>query len=455
MYQLQTCSSQLRCAAALCKMCGYWETGQSNLLRTDGTSILTLTQDTCIDVQHKKRGRPRLREESEFRVEPMIPTQTAQGPSPASYMQQTRPIAATRQRRAEYSRSLHSVTSDDSASYSSSTPGYGRQAPVQSPFSSQHAPTPMTARAGYEIATALLNLDLVIIRANRPFESIMLQGQDLKGRHISDVAAPADNESFIAIRNRLRGEREARDPAFMPPIQPAGQDPVQNIPEAEAEQYAEGFSDRTYTWTRAQRGISTETFPARVRLAKATTYFVVVTLPSFRPVEPAMAPMSGPVLAGPLLQPPGMLPPRQTASQSAPPGPYAPPPGPAQFAPPHGAFGYARTYPPPRLAPPQQQPPPTFAPGPPVAPRLPVAEPPTETTSFGPLAAAAREPPRIPGAPQLQLPPIVASPTAGTPRTQPAEAASQQQASSEEDEGDGRTRASKKRRMGIEDVLQR
>ena len=378
-------------------------------------------------------------------------------------------MVATRRNRAESFRSLRSQTSEDSPTYSASTPGaYASAAPLQSPFGTHFPPTPSSIRPSYEVATALLNLDFVIIRANRPFQQIMLPGLDIRGRQIADIAAPADNESFQAIRNRLRTERESREPAYMPPIVQPGQDPVERISEAEVDQYTEGFSDRSYTWTHTQLGSASQQFPVRIRLGKASSYFIVVTLPSFRPVEPpSMQPSasmySGPLALGPPLQPPErFVPQRQTATQSAPPTAYFPFQGtsgsiPLQRPPGVGRFGYARTYPPPQpMVSYQEQPYPVYQPVAPSTPRLPIAEPPTETTAFTPRSTP-REVALPPGTATRQLPPIMGSPAAEPSGAPSVEAYMQQGISEEEEEGEegGLRSPRKRRRVGIHDVLHR
>ncbi|KAH9810479.1 GAL4-like Zn(II)2Cys6 (or C6 zinc) binuclear cluster DNA-binding domain [Teratosphaeria destructans] len=418
-------------------------------------------QDTCIDVQHKKRGRPRLRDEAEFKVEQMTPQRSAQASVHVGPIQQSaRPIATTRPRRGDSFRSLQSVASDDSTSYAGSASGYG--ATLQSPFTSHFPPPQGAPRSTFEVATALLDMDLVVIRANRPFNNIMLRGQSTQGLHISEIAAPADHESFMAIRNRLRAEREARDPAYMPPIQLPGQDPIQGIPESEADQFVDGFSDVTYRWSQITLGPGNETFPARVRLAKASTYFVVVTLPSFQPVEQQIPALQGPLMVGPPLPTAErFITPREPASQSAPSYVFQyarPPPAPIPTTPSDPfAISVPAAYPIPSRAqmPFQQQqaqqgP---FAPRPITPPRLPIAEPPTDTTAFTPRSAPRQVVMQPPAPGGLQLPPIISSPVAATPAAQRVAGSSVQRASSSEDEREGRPR--RKQRMGIDDVLHR
>ncbi|RMY51750.1 hypothetical protein D0864_14366, partial [Hortaea werneckii] len=431
-------------------------------------------QDTCVDVQHKKRGRPRLREEGEGKgdqggQESVSRPRASSGISQAS----SRPIAGVRHRRGESFRSLISQTSEGSPSYTASTPStYLPSVPRPSPYGAQLPSTPRSSQPTYEVATALLNLDFVIVRANRPFQQIMLPGQDLTGRQVADVAAPADDESFQAIRSHLRAEREARDPTYMPPIMQPGQDPVQDIPEAEAEQFTEGFQDHTYTWTHTRLGPASQQFPVRIRLAKAHSYFVVLTLPSFRPVEPPpqpLAPMySGPLALGPPLhQPdrfvaapsPAPAPPRSTAQSTTAPGymPFqgvmAPPPGQPYHGPPQ--YGPPRPYQtPPSTMPPPDQLYPHYPHLAPASSRLPVAEPPIQPAAFTPRSMPREILPST-RASALQLPPIIAPGGSGGSGSV---GGSQSQAGAEEGEGEeeqGMQSPKKRRRVGIHDVLQR
>lgn len=389
----------------------------------------------------------------------MVPGQTGQaigsavaGPSTA------RPIAATRHHRTDSLRSLRSQTSEGASSQSMPTPGFPPPE-LQSPFTYQQ-PIPPTALSPVDVPTAYLDLDLVFLRANPPFQQIMSGGQAVRGRPLHEIAAPADNETFLAIRTRLRGEREAREPAYMPPIMQSGQDPLQGVVEGDIDRLSQGFSDHTYTWTRAGPSSGAETFPARVRLAKAVSYFVVVTLPTFRPLAQAPPAVPSPAFAVPQPSAPvgGYSPPRQSTTQSAPPSVYFPlsstarpsaqpqlagsqtyPPYPAG-AQPRSQYGYPTV---------QQAPPPT-------TPRPSTTETPLQILGITPQSTA-REIAHPHGA-AMQLPPIGASPStpAGVagPSTQqplPSSAAEEEEGS----EGDEFRSPKKRRRMDIDDVLQR
>lgn len=410
----------------------------------------------------------------------------------------TRPIAATRQRRAESFRSIQSMTSEESSTYGPPTPGFLPRppAPFQTPLTYPPPARQAIPPVEPEVPTALLDLDFVIIRANTSFQQIMADNRNLTRSRLHEIAAPADSESFLAIRSRLRGEREAREPAFLPPIVPSGEDPLGGVSDAEVEKLTQGFSDQTYTWVQLKSGPrGSQTFPARVRLAKGATYFAVVTLPSFRPIEPAKPPLipaaqlGSPYPFGPPLPPTEEAlkeQRRQESAHSAPPSllyPYEPIHGPAQHLrhrPPAPSRTYAQPQPQPQPQHHRQHPYPYQQPqsqlflpvqpilGHPQEGRPATTHPSAQTPTYGPatLPAPPASQPR-----DVQLPPIAASPslalTSGPgpsgmppihdPTTTTAPATGAQRSSESDEDSEGRKLRSprKRRRMGIDEVLQK
>lgn len=369
----------------------------------------------------------------------------------------TRPFARSRHQRTESLRSLRSQASEGSSGSSIPTPNYP---PILQPGWTYQAPgPPSSGLSATLVPTAFLDLDLHFIRANRPFKQILCNGQEVRGRRLDDVAAVVEGENLPALRGRMKSEREVREPAHMPPILQPGEDPIQDVGEDDIERLAAGSFDQTSTWTRAMPGAQRETFPARVRLAKATAYFVVVTLPSFRPVE-MLPPQSATSLP-----PPGfMIPPPRApflASQPSDPaaahhmsyqphtGPFS---GPRQpFPPPTQPF-QGRSYPSIQPYPstqPYAGPPPQRHPQP-GTPRLPAAEPAMQITPMTPLTNAPRQ--QAPLAPAIQLPPLASAamsqPVVSAPES--ANTSEPQPPHSDDDEESPR----KRRRMDISDVLQ-
>lgn len=414
-------------------------------------------EDSCFDVPHKKRGRPRLREEHDFQMEtamtqPMTPTA---GPS----MPRTtpgRPIARTRHQRTESLRSLRSQTSDGSSGSSLPTPSFP---PVLQPAWMYQPPRPPSSGTfAAPVPTAYLDLDLNFIRANRPFQQIIANDEELSGRRLQDLVTSADAEPLSGIRGRLKAEREARDPAFMPPIIPMGEDPLYGVREDDLDRLSHGFSDHTYTWTRSVITLTNETFPARVRLAKAAAYFVIVTLPSFRPMEmlppQPIAPASSP---GYLIPPPrvpllqGQLSQPRMEMQPSPHVPFPPTGRPVSRQ--QATLGSSR-YPQPFPAAQQFHPSQAYAANQPVAPQPPtsrfsVGEPPTSVPPATPLAASMRPPPQ--SMQGLQLPPLTEPPAQASSREQQRLGESEVPQRSSDDEGEQSPK--KRRRMDINEVL--
>jgi hypothetical protein len=376
----------------------------------------------------------------------------------ASSPPSTRPIAGTRHRRTESLRSLRSQTSDSSGPSALPTPTFPAPPSSQSRFSFQSTTYPDTSSSAVETPTAYLDLDFVFIRANNPFLRAMSGGQDIRGRRLDDVASSADGESFQSIRNQLREEREARDPAYMPPIY-HGEDPLQGVSDADIEQFTRGFTDRTYIWTPNQPITSRERFTVRTRLAKANTYFVVITLP---PLRPTAVTQSG-TLPSPYTMPPAATtesyqPYGLSGAYSAPQGSYGVQsyPGAPQ---PHyqtlvGQLAPSRPYHTYQASPPNFQPPQLPQP---LTPRMTASGPSTEGALFTPpsLYREIMAPP--PGS--RQLPPIMGAPPparspAGPSTSAPVESQAQQ-ISSVDEEGDDERSPKKRRRVGIQDVLER
>lgn len=164
-----------------------------------------------------------------------------------------------------------------------------RPAPYQPTYTSILPPA--------DIPTAFCDLDLVVLRANRPFKQIMSNGAEVTGLHLSQLAISLDAQRFTALQSALMAEKDTREPSYLPPIVAPGQDHLHGVSELDVDRLTHGFEDRTHTWARNDGRPMLESFPARVRLGKALSYFVVVTLPSFRPYLPmsggnGMAPQS-------------------------------------------------------------------------------------------------------------------------------------------------------------------
>lgn len=438
---------------------------------------LTMIQETCRDVPHKKRGRPRLREDTEFQVE----TSTGQLGRPFEQLPTSiappgeRPIAAIRHRRGDSLRTLRSYGSSPSSS-SIVSPTYGRPA-----SRSIHEVVPPV----FVTPIAFLDLDLVIIRANAAFYQLFAGSQELRGRRLTDIARPADADSFQNVRNSLREEREAKEPAYLPPILQSGHDPLSGTTEGDVQAVTRGFEDRQYMWTYGLASGVEQALQTRICLAKSSIYFVTLTLPPFpqarlytgigqAPPSPTLtSPLtmsgSGFQTVLPLAAPPRSR--RNTVGQSAPPSPFYPYQSPMYGpSPSAGSQGSAsspsssRTHPPPHqhmpYAPmqyPQYRSPPFLPQMQPVAEPMPMSIAPA-SDPFAPRYLSRRlsqplPPPNVPfGGPQ----PIQQSPLSMVEGHNPPPLTLGRNLSSSSGSGRERTQSPKKRRrMEIGDVLQK
>ena len=375
----------------------------------------------------------------------------------ASSPPSTRQIASTRHRRTESFRSLRSQTSDSSGPSALPTPTFPAPPSSQSRFAFQPITFPDTNSSAVETPTAYLTLDLVFIRANNSFLRAMSGGQDIRDRRLDDVASSADGESFQSIRTQLREEREARDPSYMPPIY-HGQDPLQGVSDADIEHFTRGFTDRTYIWTPNQPIASRERFTVRTRLAKANTYFVVITLPPVRPTTVSQpGTLHSPYTMAPAPTTESYQPYGFSGAYSALPGPYGVQSYPGVPQPHYQTLVD-------QLAP--SRPHPTIQPSPPtfqspqlpqpLTPRMTASVPSTERPLFTPPSLYRETMAPRPGS--RQLPPITGVPRprspAGPSTSAPVER-QPQQTPSEDTEDDDERSPKKRRRVGIEDVLQR
>ena len=377
--------------------------------------------------------------------------QTVAGPSAP------RPIAGTRHRRTESLRSLRSQGSDGSA-------GSALPTSLLQPPHSMFPPPPVAPPVGPlpspEIPTAFVDLDFIIVRANGPFQQILGGGRELSGTILDDVTSSADNESFHNIRVRLKAERDAREPAYMPPIIPPGRRPLEGVFEHDVDRLSQVFADYTYMWSRRLPSGQMETFPARIRLAKADMYFVAITLPTFHPVSGPPQPSPRTVTA---MLPPDSSPSQHRSSMQMSPGilqySYAGPGSSRVPQQPMGEhFAIPRAFPTQMASPysPFQARPGTQQYLPPVTgPRPSASEPPTLATPF--VARPAARKTERPLQSFMQLPPILGSTPSFAGPSSGMSAATTAQHETQFDDDEDETGSPRKRRrvMGIDDVLQR
>ncbi|OCK82628.1 hypothetical protein K432DRAFT_214508 [Lepidopterella palustris CBS 459.81] len=255
--------------------------------RPCGRCITSGKQDSCKDVQHKKRGRPRLRdhEDRDFgrSEENRQSTSAAQpfGTLAATALEPIQQSAIPQQQRADPLRVLRR-----SQRGSDVRPNVPQQSIVQSSVTrpasvgslggTTAAHYPLGPTLGHHgLPVAFLNLDLVILKSNQAFQDLVGFLGDVRGKNLADLVRFGHGDALQRLRNDLRDERDEREPAYMAPITPRGQpDPVLSVDERDVEQVSQAYTDRPHLLNFHLPNGQYQSLQAQVRLAKTSVYFV-------------------------------------------------------------------------------------------------------------------------------------------------------------------------------------
>ncbi|KAF4625436.1 hypothetical protein G7Y89_g12731 [Cudoniella acicularis] len=258
-------------------------------------------EDACVDVQHKKRGRPRLRDEREQRYEAM-----GQGYAPEPSMR--RPLSL-------YSQSDSSMAPafGDSIHRSQSYRILKSQGGPIAPRYLDHASTadanvfggPMMAAPGPralsapEPLCAYLNMDMQVAKSTQSFnETVGIQV--VVSRKLQDIVVASDRDKVARLQRNFDAERRQREPSYLPPIvlQFEQDRVIQSVGFGPEEIGQVRFDQREmFTFQGGERRPPGPPLQAMLGLAKReSTYFIVLTLQSpqtpqtFQP--PSLSPYS-------------------------------------------------------------------------------------------------------------------------------------------------------------------
>jgi hypothetical protein len=140
---------------------------------------------------------------------------------------------------------------------------------------------------------AFLDLDLVIQKSNQAFQDLVSFLGDVRGKYLGDLLEERQNESLQRLRNELQDERDHRDPTYMAPITPIGQDPwrpvMHSLADRDVEHVSQGFTDRPmFLSFRTSHG-QFQSLQVQIRLAKTSLYFITLVVRS--PVRPSGPPL--------------------------------------------------------------------------------------------------------------------------------------------------------------------
>lgn len=246
-------------------------------------------EDTCVDVQHKKRGRPRLRDERESRYDNMGPgyphPPEASMRRPVSFYGPIAgpsespigtPFGDSLQRSGSY-RVLKSQGPGPGHMGGPIAPRYIDQALQEANvYGSVQSVPRMIAQ---EPMCAYLNMDMQFVRATQSFaETVGIQA--IVPRKLQDVVVPMDLEKVIRQQRSLDEERRQKEPNYLPPIYLKVEEEriIQSIGFG-PEEMGQVRIDRQETLTFQGPDGPPRSFQVRLGLGKReSTYFVVLIL---------------------------------------------------------------------------------------------------------------------------------------------------------------------------------
>ncbi|MCJ1381118.1 hypothetical protein MMC17_004227 [Xylographa soralifera] len=232
---------------------------------------------TCVDVQHKKRGRPRLRDEEQGRgvnfggentLAHLYPAQSEppmlQGSDPSA-----QPRNLTYREIRSQPESLYGIA-QPSQFVNPSNPGHPS---YQDALPSNHS-IPQTS------PIALLTLDFVVLRSNYAFSEALSLGYNFQGRPLRDLLISSDRDKLHRLQNSFRAE--LHDSAHLPPVRSTIPGGVFDVMSSTS-----GFQQRPEYWTFHLPDGQSRGFPISVSLARTTTDFLVLTFVAH--AKPAIA----------------------------------------------------------------------------------------------------------------------------------------------------------------------
>jgi hypothetical protein len=244
-----------------------------------------------VDVQHKKRGRPRLRDDRETRFD-----STRFQQPPESMMR--RPVSLYAPA------SAAAVPFDDPLRRSQSYRVLKSQPPEPAPSryldrldrgqmgTGNMYPAPLSMPPRPLEPVAFLTVDLELVKVSNTFVDAIGAGmaQSIQGRKLDDIIAPQEREKSAMLHRSLQEERSRRDPDLLPPL--AGMDGVIHDLPFDAEYLSKLSLDRQDYFTFISAEGQPRSYPIRVGLAKQDRVYFVVLLLHLQPRPLAHLPPS-------------------------------------------------------------------------------------------------------------------------------------------------------------------
>ena len=230
-----------------------------------------------MDVQHKKRGRPRLREDDSFRDLAL-----GSDPSYGDVYQTQAGVLASSQSGRHRSKTYRELRSQPETSYvdqrpRTSDPAYAQHQYLGGGSLGYATSGPVTYRSDH-IPTVLLTPDFVVAQHNRAFSDALSLQIAARGQTLSDLVVPAEKEKIRRLQALMRAEyhnavHSARKHGDLNSI-----NTMPAIEQLDIINATAGFQTRSEYWTFRLPREQSRGFPISISLARDGGHFIVLTL---------------------------------------------------------------------------------------------------------------------------------------------------------------------------------
>ncbi|KAG5927520.1 hypothetical protein E4U42_002163 [Claviceps africana] len=232
-------------------------------------------EDSCVDVQHKKRGRPRLRDDRDARFESL---RQAHGHprdmSPRRHVD-IHPSGGSGMFDDYYQRHqpYRGVDVGTSSGFPAARPGEPATGPDLSGYH-----TPLSATPSPPEPVAYLHMNLDFVKGSATFWDT-LGLPSTAGRNLGDVVLPAELDKVGAIHSYFNNEQRRREPNYLPPIFGRGSEGIHRLGFAVEDfgRFPLTFQDHL-VFAGGAAATSPRPLPFRAGLAKEGSFYFIVLL---------------------------------------------------------------------------------------------------------------------------------------------------------------------------------
>ncbi|KAL6881127.1 hypothetical protein J3F83DRAFT_34264 [Trichoderma novae-zelandiae] len=241
-------------------------------------------EDACVDVQHKKRGRPRLRDERDARFDP---TRYTHPQDPAL----RRPLSIFPSAiggLSSYEETLRRNSSyrpPDAPSTDAASRSYQERslAPDPAHYNSSYPGTPHAVEP-----LAYLSMEFDIVKASPMFMEIVHSSSPM-GNKLSDIVTPHQASFLNSLQSQLFEEQRLHEPNYLPPMLGRLDLAIKEFGFTSEDVAKFRLNHLEYFGFVGYDGY-TRTFPLRFGLAKEGSFYFVVFLLSLQQHQPQLPP---------------------------------------------------------------------------------------------------------------------------------------------------------------------